>query len=119
MQKAKIGDGVFLLRVARTEKERSRGLEEVPALANDEGMLFIFPQDDFYAIWMKDMLIPIDIVWLSAGGEVIDMKENISPDTFPSIFTPKSRARFVVELPAGSVKTFAVTIGSRAEFFAK
>lgn len=119
VQKAKIGDGVFSLRVAQTEKARERGLGGTPALAQNEGMLFIFPQDDFHAIWMKDMLVPIDIVWLSAEREVIDARENISPDTFPSVFTTKYRARFVVELPAGSLKTFRIKIGSRAEFFAK
>lgn len=119
LQRVNIGDGIFTLRVAQTDAARERGLGGVPALARDAGMLFIFPKDDFHAIWMKDMLIPIDIMWLSAGLEVIDAKENVSPDTFPVIFTPKVPARFVVELSAGSLKAFGARVGSRAKFFAE
>ncbi|TSC83628.1 MAG: hypothetical protein G01um101417_477, partial [Parcubacteria group bacterium Gr01-1014_17] len=115
---AKIGSGEFLLRVAQTESERERGLSGVTALAKDEGMLFSFPQNAFHTIWMKNMLIPIDIIWLSDEFFVIDIRENASPDSFPEIFSPKQAARFVVELPAGSAKASSITIGSRAEFFA-
>lgn len=119
VQKVKIGGGVFVLRVARTEGERERGLGGTPALAQNEGMLFEFPQDGFHAIWMKDMLIPIDIIWLSVGGEVVDAREKVSPDSFPAVFIPKSPAHFVVELPAGSAKVFDMRVGSRAKFFPK
>lgn len=116
---AKIGDSEFHLRVARTEGKRSRGLGGTQALAKDEGMLFEFAQDDFHAIWMKDMLIPIDIIWLSDDFSVVDIRKDVSPDTFPEVFAPKLPARFVVELPAGSAEAFGVSIGSRAKFFAE
>lgn len=119
VRQVKIGDGIFNLRIANTEDARERGLGGVTGLARDEGMLFIFPENGLYAIWMKDMLIPLDILWLSASGEVIDIRENVSPDSFPKIFTPQMPARFVVELSAGAVQSFHLTIGSRAEFLAK
>lgn len=117
VQKVKIGDDIFLLRVARMEGERERGLGGTPALARDEGMLFEFPTDALHAIWMKDMLIPIDIMWLSDDFLVVDIRKDVSPDTFPEVFVPKSPARFVVELPAGSAEAFGISIGSRAELF--
>lgn len=115
----KIGDGVFNLRVADDIDERTRGLGGVQTLAPNAGMLFIFPQDDFYAIWMKDMLIPIDILWLSESREVIDLRTYVSPNSFPAIFTPKTPARFVVELSSGSTKMFGIKIGSRAQIFSE
>lgn len=118
-QRAKIGNEVFSLRVARTEWERERGLGGTPALAQSEGMLFVFPEDALHAIWMKDMLIPIDIVWLSDEFLIVDTREHVSPDSFPEVFVPKSPARFVVELSAGSAEAFGISIGSRAEFFAQ
>ncbi len=111
-----IGDGIFDVRIAQTQAERARGLGSVRALAANEGMLFEFPQNGLHAIWMKDMLIPIDIIWLSDALSVIDLRRDVSPDTFPAIFAPHTAARFVVELSAGSVKAFDIKIGSRAEF---
>ena len=115
----KIGDGMFTVRVAKTHGERERGLSGTPALAPTEGMLFEFPTNALHSIWMKDMLIPIDIVWLSDEFLVVDIRENVSPDSFPAIFTPKLSARFVVELSAGAVKAFNIKEGSRAEIFAE
>lgn len=117
--RVKIGDGIFYVRVAETQRERELGLGGTRSLAGNKGMLFEFPQNGFHSIWMKDMLIPIDIIWLSDALSVIDLRENVSPDTFPTIFTPKSPARFVVELSAGAVKAFNIKDGSRAEIFSE
>src|SRR3989344_2846222 len=78
----KIGDGMFTVRVAKAHGERERGLSGTPALAPTEGMLFEFPTNALHSIWMKDMLIPIDIVWLSDEFLVVDIRENVSPDSF-------------------------------------
>ena len=115
----KIGDEIFTVRVAETQSARERGLSGTRALAPTDGMLFEFPTNALHSIWMKDMLIPIDIVWLSDEFLVVDIRENVSPDTFPAIFTPKLSARFVVELSAGAVKAFNIKEGSRAEIFAE
>ena len=115
----KIGDGIFQLRVAETENERTEGLGGVAALPPNGGMFFIFPADGFHAIWMKNMLIPIDIVWLSHDFSVIDARDNVSPDSFPAIFSPQAPARFVVELPAGAVQAFSIKEGGRAEILSE
>ncbi len=113
---ARIGPQVFYLRVADDAEKREHGLGGTPALAPDEGMLFVFPDERMHAIWMKDMLIPIDIVWVSASSVVIDLREDVSPDSFPSIFAPASSARFVVELSAGAAKAFGIKVGDKIEF---
>lgn len=97
--------------VADTENARGQGLSGRAGLAVDEGMLFVFPQDGKYAFWMKDMRFSIDILWLSADGGVVYMAQNVSPDTYPQDFVPNTPARYVLELPAGYVKEYTVSIG--------
>ena len=114
---AKIGSHAFRLRVARTERERAQGLGGVAALVQNEGMLFTFQNDGLHGIWMKDMRIPIDILWLSNDFQIVDFAEKVSPDSFPRIFTPTTPARFVVELPAGAKKASGVAAGDAVQFF--
>ena len=97
--------------VVDTPVARQRGLSGRQGLAGDEGMLFVFPQNGRYSFWMKDMLFVIDIVWISADGSIVDMVQNVSPDTYPTSFVPKAPARYVLELPAGYVKDHNVQIG--------
>lgn len=115
----RLGSGIFTLQLAVSEVERTRGLGGVPELARDEGMLFIFPEDGRHAVWMKDMLIPIDIVWLAQDFLVVDARVNALPASFPEIFSPRMNARFVVELPAGSAEAFGIRVGERAEILPK
>ncbi|MBI5003750.1 DUF192 domain-containing protein [Candidatus Kaiserbacteria bacterium] len=84
-----------------TPEGRQQGLSGRPDLAPDAGMLFIFEKDDYHAFWMKDMRFSIDIVWISADGQVVSIASNVSPKTYPHSFQPKAPARYVLELPAG------------------
>lgn len=97
--------------VADTESTRGQGLSGRTGLAADEGMLFVFPQDGEHAFWMKDMLFSIDILWLSADGEVVYMAENVSPESYPQSFRSDVPARYVLELPAGYAKAYTVEVG--------
>ncbi|MEK7106793.1 MAG: DUF192 domain-containing protein [Patescibacteria group bacterium] len=97
--------------VVSTREERSKGLGGRIGLARNEGMLFVFDSDGEYRFWMKDMLFPIDILWLSEGGGVVDIKGKISPATYPDVFTPKAPARYVLELPAGFSEEYSVKVG--------
>ena len=114
---AYIGSGVFHLRLAETAEERAQGLGGVAALVQNEGMLFTFQNDGLHGIWMKDMRIPIDILWLSNDFQIVDFAEKVSPDSFPRVFTPTTPARFVVELPAGAKKASGVAVGDAVQFF--
>ena len=97
--------------VVSTPEERAKGLGGREGLAQDEGMLFVFDSDAKYQFWMKDMRFPIDILWLSDKGEVVDIRESVSPSTYPAVFAPNSPARYVLELPANFAKVNGVSIG--------
>ena len=97
--------------VVATPETRAKGLGGRTGLASDEGMLFAFDTDAKYRFWMKDMLFPIDILWLSGTGEVVDMRKNVSPVTYPEVFTPIAPSRYVLELPAGFAEAYSVKVG--------
>lgn len=87
--------------VVVTEAEQERGLGGRKDIPPDYGMLFVFPKDDSYGIWMKDMLTPIDILWLSDTGTIITIEKSVEPSTYPHVFYPASPARYVLEMRAG------------------
>ena len=101
--------------LAQTPAELSRGLSGRRSLAEGTGMLFIFENPDTYGFWMKDMLFPIDIIWIDEG-KIIHIEKNISPDTYPEIFTPNSPAKYVLEVPAGFSDKNGLKIGGMIIF---
>lgn len=99
--------------VADTPAEWKQGLSGVTTLDEQAGMLFIFDQSDRYGMWMKDMLIPLDIIWIDESLRIIYIEENVTPDTYPKTFAPSSPARFVLEVPAFFVDSFDITVGQQ------
>lgn len=113
----KLGDGVFAARVAKTPEELDKGLGGTRSLRSDQAMLFIYPRDAKWKVTMKDMNFPIDAVWLDANKKVVYIVKNVPPESYPyEDFTPKQEARYVVELPAGTVGPKAISIGTSATF---
>lgn len=111
-----VGDGVFTARVAKTDSQRAKGLSGVNNLPKHQAMLFIFPKSEPHGIWMKDMRIPIDVVWLDESKKVIHIVRDMDPTSYPTIYRPQAPARYVVELPAGTVKERAIRLGTIARF---
>jgi uncharacterized membrane protein (UPF0127 family) len=103
-----IGDNVFDIQRVFEQEDREKGLSNIKNIKEKEGMLFIFEENDYHGIWMKDMLFPIDIIWLNESFVVVDFKKNVLPETFPEIFKPKSKAKYVLELNAGSIEKFLI-----------
>jgi uncharacterized membrane protein (UPF0127 family) len=103
-------------RIAHTDDELAKGLSGTDALAEGEGMLFVFDKPGSWPIWMKDMNYPIDILWLDESHQVITIAANISPDTYPQEFRPSKPASFVLELPAGYARKYGIETGTVAAF---
>lgn len=112
-----VGTGVYNVWLANDDAERTQGLSNVDKLSINGGMLFDYVTDDMCGIWMKDMLIPLDIVWFDANKKAIYIKENVSPEQSTStVMRPKGLCRYVLELPAGSVKNSDIRVGQQAKF---
>lgn len=87
--------------VAITEAEREQGLSGRQALGVNEGMLFIHPSSGQFSYWMKDMLFPIDIIWINADRQIVGVTQNISPGSYPETFSPRVPILYALEVPAG------------------
>ncbi len=74
------------------------GREDVP---ENYGMLFVFTTDGSYGFWMKDMLVPIDIIWLSDTGAILKVDADVATSTYPTVFYPPQPVRYVLETRAG------------------
>lgn len=99
---------------ASTEAERSLGLSFRTNLGTYDGMLFIFPEDTTTAFWMKDMNMPLDIIFIDSGGFIVDIKENNEPcnkSYCPSI-TSSEKYRYVLEVNSDFCKNNDVVIGN-------
>ncbi|MNR39207.1 hypothetical protein D3C85_1573910 [compost metagenome] len=79
-------------------------------------MLFIFDSSDKWAMWMKDMKIPLDILWLDQSQKVIYIVKGASPYDFPKSYVPNDPALYVFEVPQGTVDSKNIRIGSKATF---
>jgi hypothetical protein len=99
--------------IADTPDERRRGLSGRGELLANQGMLFVFDKSDAYNIWMKDMQFSIDVIWISSGGVVVDIRKDISPETYPEVFGPRTSAQYVLEVPAGFAEKYDISVGDR------
>lgn len=111
-----IGKNPVRVIVASSTRARTDGLSGYKPLPEKTGMLFIFDSAEFQSIWMKDMAFPIDIIWIDESFHIIDIKSNVSPDTYPTVFEPKQRARFVLETPALYTAAYQIRVGDEVTF---
>ena len=112
----RLGDGVFLTRVAKTQTDREKGLNG-GRLGSDQALLLVYESDDRWPVTMQNSPIPLDIVWLNNDKQVVYIEKNVPVESSPyTMDTPKDPARYVVELPAGTVDRKAITLNSTALF---
>ena len=113
----RLGSGVFRAKVADTNDLRVLGLSGVTSLKSNEALLMVFESDAQWGIWMKDMKIPLDIIWLDKDKKVVHIVKNAAPELSTSeIFTPKDPARYVLEVAAGTTVNSGIKIGDTADF---
>ncbi len=109
---ASFGGMSLRLDYATTSTSRERGLGGRANVAEDYGMLFVFPAAGKYGFWMKDMLVPIDIFWLDDKGQVIAIEQEVATSTYPDVFYPPVPIKYVLETAAGFAHTHHVSIGT-------
>ena len=89
----------------------------VVELAEDEGMLFDFPPGTRPAIWMRNMVIALDLVYLDGQARITHIFANVPPcEAMPCDVYQADRAlRFVLELAAGSVQRLNLEVGQQLD----
>ena len=105
----KIGKETFTLEVADTPKKQQLGLMHRKSMPQDRGMIFVFPEEQDRYFWMKNTLIPLDIIYMDAGGKVVSVKQ-MKPQDETSV-PSDGPAKYAVELNQGAAKRAGVAAG--------
>ena len=110
--KVLVGKREFLVEVAKTTAEKERGLIGKEYLGENQGMLFIYKQPQQVTFWMKDMLIPIDIIWIE-NRRIIGFQENLLPDNGEKLYYSPGKIDYVLEIKAGEITKRRIKVGEK------
>ena len=102
----------FRIELAVTPDQRAQGLMHRETLAPDAGMLFVYARPGELAMWMKNTLISLDMMFISAEGEIVRIAERTVPLSLATIESG-SPAKGVLEVPAGTAARLGIRPGDR------
>jgi len=105
---------VFRMEVVATNSDRMRGLMFRKSLAANAGMIFLFHEEREHSFWMKNTLIPLDMVFVSSAWKVVGALENVLPLTEDQR-TVGIPSQYVLEFSAGTIKRLGVSSGAAVE----
>jgi uncharacterized membrane protein (UPF0127 family) len=105
------GAHTFNVEVARTPKQRQRGVMGRTRLDDDAGMLFVLEQNAQHCFWMKDTLIPLSIAFLADDGTIVDIQD-MQPQTL-DFHCPRGPVRYTLEVPQGGFRSKGIQRGMR------
>lgn len=110
-EKITIGGAEFYVEVPRTREEKVKGLSGRKGLAAARGMLFVFDKPGVYDFWMKDMMFPIDIIWIGEDNRVAAVTKNAAPESYPRAFFPPVPILSAIEVKAGFIEAHKIQAG--------
>ena len=115
-QKATVENRTFKVKVAQDPKDKEIGLSQTKSMPNDYGMLFPFSEDGYYSFWMRNMKMPIDIIFIN-DGKVVKVFPNVQAPKDSNapleIYVPEFPADAVLEIKAGLSEKYKIKEGSQ------
>ena len=107
-----INEKIIFVELAITPEDRQRGLMERDLLEKDNGMLFVFSEEDAYSFWMKNMKISLDIIWINADGNVVYFVEDAPPcvQSPCQTYSPNADALYVLEVNPGVIDVLGLSL---------
>ncbi len=107
------GGHCFEVELVTTSKEKEMGLMFRESLDSNKGMLFIFEQPGIYSFWMKNTLVPLDIIWISEDFKVVFISENTQPclEKECVLVEPNRQAKYVLEVKGGTSARIGLRVG--------
>ena len=105
---------VFHVELALTPQQQAQGLMGRTEMAADAGMLFYFGKEDERSFWMKNTLIPLDMVFIKADGTILRVHDSAKPNDLTSVKSG-GPAMAVLELNGGTAKKFGIVAGDKAK----
>ncbi len=106
------------IEIAADDETRAQGLMFRDHVPEGTGMLFLFPEAGDFPFWMKNTIVPLDMIWIDDSHGVVHVEHDVPPckaDPCPS-YPPHAVAKYVLELGAGQAAKHRVVNGSTLEF---
>lgn len=97
-----LGEQIFIMQVADTDEERQAGLMFRKSLEPNEGMIFIFGEEEWQSFWMKNTFVPLDVAYVDEDGRVLNIEPMAAHDLRGS--DSAGPAKYVIELPLGAAE---------------
>lgn len=112
IEKQSGGIVVFIVQLADTPETTAKGLMWVTEMPENHGMLFKFPQASVQSFWMRNTFIPLDILFIGAGGQLVHIHEKAQPHDETPISSRFPVAE-VLEINGGMAAKLGLQIGDR------
>ncbi len=106
------GEHLFRVELARTAEEQAQGLMFREQMDPDAGMLFLFDPPRRVAFWMKNTLIPLDMIFADTSGRIVAIEANAEPHSLEPR-GPDAVVRAVLEINGGMAKRLGIDVGDR------
>ncbi|MEK6970317.1 MAG: DUF192 domain-containing protein [archaeon] len=107
-----LGDSCVRVEVVSSPEDRERGLMFRSRLDEDAGMLFVFEGEGIHSFWMKNTYIPLDAIWISSDGRVVDVQSMVPCEGDPcSVYTPSGPSQYVLEVRHSWAVEHGVSVG--------
>lgn len=103
------------LEVAVTDEEKNKGLMNRPSLDKNHGMVFIFRPARKVTFWMKDTLIPLDMIFIR-NGKIVKIVKNAIPNQTEVLYPSDFETTEVVEVNGGYADSHMISVGNKVTF---
>ena len=109
---SKTGVHVFTVEIADTEQSRERGLMFRKELPPGRGMLFDFHREQQVGFWMKNTLIPLDMIFIDGRGRIVSIEQDAKPMS-EDVIMSGGQVRAVLEVDGGTARRLGIAPGDR------
>lgn len=103
----------LIVSILKTREDRARGLSGKEVLPPDEGMVFAFEADGPQSFWMKDMLFPLDIIFLNSELRIVRIFRDVRPDSYPATVDSPNDTRYALEVTSGFAAKNDLALGAQ------
>ena len=115
-----VGGRTFAIEVAVTPEERQRGLSGRESMPVDAGMLFVFEEERVLSFWMRETLIPLDIVFIDGEKRIVDIQTMVPELDVPTgdltVYLSSEPAMYALEVNAGVAAELGLMVGMVVTF---
>jgi len=110
-----LGHTKYNFEIAKTISQKSTGLSNRNYLCPNCGMIFVYPKESIYPFWMKDTLIPLDMIWLDKTGKIVTYHNALPEPNVPLTklknYRNISPAQYIIEINSGDFNKLNLKIG--------